>query len=268
MENNNIQNVFLIPSIFDPFTWTQYNFPKNSKFKKVYKTSECDAQLAIDSYNFDFLNNSKKILLLVEPIGIIEQIYNLLNDYNFVSKIDLIATHHKRFVDNKKIIQIKPPIPTQITEQKIYNKTKLCSLITSLKNYAPGHKLRIEILNKKLNNLDAFGYGFNPVKKKEEGLKDYCFSFAIENCRESGYYTEKILDCFLTGTIPIYWGDPEIETTFDKNGIIFLNKDFNYNNLSFELYNSKLSYVAKNFDIAKKIKYNIDSCIEEVLNEI
>ena len=26
-----------------------------------------------------------------------------------------------------------------------------------------------------------------------------------------GWITEKIFDCFYTGTIPIYWGEPEIE---------------------------------------------------------
>ena len=61
----NKKNIFLIPSIFDPITWEKYDFPTNSKFKKVNNSITCDVQLAIDSFNFDFLKNSKKILMLV-----------------------------------------------------------------------------------------------------------------------------------------------------------------------------------------------------------
>ena len=42
----------------------------------------------------------------------------------------------------------------------------------------------------------------------------------IESCRFDYYFTEKLIDCFATGTIPIYWGCPSIGSFFDQMGII------------------------------------------------
>ena len=103
------------------------------------------------------------------------------------------------------------------------------------------------------NLIDLYGNGYKAIINKEEGLKDYCFSFAIENSVEPGYFTEKILDCFLTGTIPIYYGDPSIQETFDNRGIIFLTDDFKIENLSFEKYQSMLPYVKENYKKALEL---------------
>jgi hypothetical protein len=42
----------------------------------------------------------------------------------------------------------------------------------------------------------------------------------IENCREEGYFTEKILDAFRCGSVPVYWGAPDIERYFDPRGMV------------------------------------------------
>src|SRR5690606_34891130 len=36
------------------------------------------------------------------------------------------------------------------------------------------------------------------------------FTIAFENTSSPGYTTEKILHAFISNTIPIYWGDPEV----------------------------------------------------------
>lgn len=46
------------------------------------------------------------------------------------------------------------------------------------------------------------------------------FHVAIENCRMPDYFTEKIMDCFVTDTIPIYWGCTNIEEYFNPRGMI------------------------------------------------
>jgi hypothetical protein len=45
------------------------------------------------------------------------------------------------------------------------------------------------------------------------------FGVAIENVSHRGWFTEKILDCFLLKTIPIYWGCSNIEDYFNPKGI-------------------------------------------------
>ena len=63
------------------------------------------------------------------------------------------------------------------------------------------------------------------------------------------------MDCFVTGTIPIYWGTNSISKYFDERGIIFLDDSFNINDITEELYHSKLEYVKTNFDIAVREEY-------------
>jgi hypothetical protein len=92
----------------------------------------------------------------------------------------------------------------------------------------------------------------------------------IENSIESDYFTEKLLDCFLTGTIPIYWGTKNIENYFDTNGIIFINDENELSTiidtLDVELYNSKINSIQSNFESAKKYIHP-EKIIQTYLNE-
>jgi len=45
---------------------------------------------------------------------------------------------------------------------------------------------------------------------KAEVLGQYTFALCFENMILTGWITEKIFDCFFAGTIPIYWGAPNI----------------------------------------------------------
>lgn len=46
------------------------------------------------------------------------------------------------------------------------------------------------------------------------------FMFAFENTPHPGYCTEKLMDGFLAGTIPIYWGDPHIHLDWNQDSFI------------------------------------------------
>ena len=46
------------------------------------------------------------------------------------------------------------------------------------------------------------------------------FSLAFENSSAVGYTTEKIMHAYIANTIPIYWGNPEIENDFNKESFI------------------------------------------------
>lgn len=59
-----------------------------------------------------------------------------------------------------------------------------------------------------------------PVKDKYEFQKKFKFSIAFENASAPGYTTEKILQAFAAGTIPIYWGNPEIVKEFNPKAFI------------------------------------------------
>ena len=127
-----------------------------------------------------------------------------------------------------------------------------------------GHKLRLEWIDRIGDQLDLYGRGFNEIINKEEGLCDYMFSVAIENGQYETYFTEKLLDCFATGTIPVYLGAPDIEKHFNADGIINLSDEFD---VSEDIYNDKLDAIQDNLERAKKMEVLEDFIYENYLKE-
>jgi hypothetical protein len=103
-------------------------------------------------------------------------------------------------------------------------KSKTISCISSDLTILPGHKQRFAFVNKLIGhfkgNIDFFGRGFKPIPDKWPALAPYMYSIAIENNAIDGYFTEKISECFLAGTIPIYYGAPNIASYFPSNSLI------------------------------------------------
>lgn len=170
----------------------------------------------------------------------------ILNNFQFMLVNDLSLLK----LDDK--IKWAPPSFCWIKNPEIKNKTKLISMISSSKQMSPGHRKRFEYVNKFKNNLDLYGRGHNEIKNKEDGLDDYMFSVAIENDQYGGYFTEKIIDCFATGTVPIYLGDPKIDRYFNPDGIITLDETFDIKSLTADLYYSKIDAIKENFEISKQ----------------
>ena len=107
-------------------------------------------------------------------------------------------------------------------------KTKQCSIVSSAKQILPGHKLRhliVEQIRSLGLQVDVLGRGYQPFDKKEDGIAPYEFSVVIENSREDGYFSEKLVDCILCGTVPIYWGAFDIEDYFDPEGMIICENE-------------------------------------------
>lgn len=173
---------------------------------------------------------------------------------NFVS----VFTHDVRLSSLSDVFVLtKCSAKSFLTHGEIYPKTKLVSMIASNKVMCQEHVYRQQVIRKYSNQCDHFGRGFNEIENKEDGLKDYCFSFTLENATYSNMFTEKITDCFMTGTIPIYYGIQNIGEYFNPDGIITLTEDFKVEDLSFELYNSKIEAVKEN------LKLSIDLLLAE-----
>ena len=60
--------------------------------------------------------------------------------------------------------------------------------------------------------------------QKVNFISDYKFTFAVENCDSYngciGYTTEKIIEPFAAGSIPIYWGNQRISLDFNSSSFI------------------------------------------------
>ena len=90
------------------------------------------------------------------------------------------------------------------------------------------------------------------------------FSVAIENNNE--YFSEKLLDCFLTGTIPIYYGTPSVGKWFNTDGMIILEDGFDIESLTEDLYNDKMNAIKDNFERALKMEVLEDFIWENYFN--
>ena len=55
-----------------------------------------------------------------------------------------------------------------------------------------------------------------------DNYKNYKFVFALENKQVDGYVTEKMLNAFYSGAIPIYWGSSNVDDLFNKKAFINL----------------------------------------------
>ena len=174
---------------------------------------------------------------------------------NFLEEnFEYIFTYDKRLLPLSNKMRIVPcSSKTWIIDPKIHNKSKMVSMFISVKKSTHGQAYRHEILRKYGDKVDYFGTGVAKyIPNKEEGLNDYYYSIAIENDNYPNCITEKIIDCFATGTIPIYWGTSAISEFFNNNGIIFLSNDLKIEDLSVNLYQSKMEYIKENFEIAIK----------------
>lgn len=85
-------------------------------------------------------------------------------------------------------------------------RTKMFELLQSYKDVASGGRYR--------NNVGG------PVPDKNKFLEKYRFNIAFENCMCEGYTTEKIVQAFAAGTIPIYYGNPNIDKEFNSKSFI------------------------------------------------
>lgn len=67
------------------------------------------------------------------------------------------------------------------------------------------------------NVLNNIGYN---VSDKKEWIADYKFTIAFENQMHSGYTTEKLIDPFLCGSLPIYNGNINVNMDFNTKSFI------------------------------------------------
>jgi hypothetical protein len=146
-------------------------------------------------------------------------------------------------------------------------KSKNCSIILSGKSFLPGQQLRHAIY-RQVQGIDAFGGGTKTghIFDKLDSLKNYKFTFVIENCQYYNYFTEKLIDAFVTGCIPIYWGCPNIGDFFDLKGLILFNSltDIKKLKLSNNYFIERSVNIKNNFKKAQEYLSSDDSLAKTI----
>ena len=238
-----------------------------------------------------YINKEKTIVYYLEPSWHPYIYGNIINNLNIAKYVCYHDCNLLNIENNKSNIftNISGFIPHWVTDFKKninldyflntnFSKIKKCSFIVSSKwisNKGLASRAKESIYLKRLSlvkailqsnlDIDIYGKGLidifgyhkkikGEIEHKLDALKDYQFSIAIENTPEDGYFTEKLTDCILTDTTPIYIGCPNIEDYFNnihkisfKNAIPQIDQILNKNLILDQTENKKLFEYKYNF---------------------
>jgi hypothetical protein len=108
----------------------------------------------------------------------------------------------------------------------IPEKPKSVCCIMSATRLFKGHLDRLAFLKslRERVNIDLFGYGIKSIPSKWDTLAQYKYAVVLENYLHPWYWSEKVSDCFLSWTMPLYLGCPRISEYFPVNSFIELDK--------------------------------------------
>ncbi len=187
-------------------------------------------------------------------------------DVNLCNRFAMVLTHDARLLERgfpyRELVFGTNWLGDDSLERRDYNKIRLVSMIGAHhQNPVAGHVLRNEVIARLANRsgVDRFGKGVKWIDSKMDGLADYAFSIAMENCSRDAYFSEKIIDCLLTETVPIYYGCDGIHRYFDKRGLISFQSvdelESILDSLSWQRYEQMRPFVLQNRDRAISQKW-------------
>jgi hypothetical protein len=214
---------------------------------------------AILTWNDDLINN------LSNAINFTYAGQTLDNDYvNSISKKEfnisflcgtktLVEGHHLRHEVHSLESEIKIPKKWFYVLEDYDHKT----------NTRPGYTEYSKDLSHIPAGVDPISYGRRVL------FDDSMFTVVIENVKYNNWYN-KIGDAFVTKTIPLYWGCPNIsEFGYDERGIIRFNTKEELleiiNNLTPETYYEMLPYIRHNYNLA--IRDTFENNISQFFDE-
>jgi hypothetical protein len=183
----------------------------------------------------------------------------------------------------------KPSIDRLINQEKTFEVSFLCGGKKRIEGHYLRHRLHErenEITIPKQWHYTLPDYDFNeghhtiakqdnkPPGFEKQRLWKSMFSICIENSTNKGYHTEKIVDAFLSKTIPIYWGCTNLEELgYDPNGFIYCENEDEIikevNKLTPEDYHSRISAMDHNFELAQHhadIYQRLGDLLKEVID--
>ncbi|MFZ4773061.1 MAG: hypothetical protein ACOYK9_03620 [Chlamydiia bacterium] len=194
--------------------------------------------------------------LLCEPTWIHgKQLKKFLIKYN--RYFDKIFTFDKDLLklDPKKFTFIHPLVPKFVHDYGIHEKTKNLSMVISHKRGTFEYELRHQIGAEFKDLIDCLKPGDKRVQWLDDYFKDVRYAIVVENTKMDNYFTEKVTECFYTGTVPIYRGCPNIGKFFNTDGIITFDtiEDLRaiLSTLSEEDYLSRMDAIRENFELVK-----------------
>ena len=175
------------------------------KCPRIYYTPENlvpDFNICDYGIGFSYLSFGDRYIRY--PIYLVESFKAYTGD-NYATDLDLAQNKHLKAEDLFK------------------EKEEFCSFVYSNSDGAMCRRAIFDELSK-YKKVNSGGRYLNnvgsPVDNKLEFQKKHKFVIAFENTSSTGYTTEKIINAFASGAIPIYWGNPEIKQEFNPDSFI------------------------------------------------
>ena len=137
----------------------------------------------------------------------------------FVQKPRKPNSHNHGYED---LIDIKSLLRPRTLD--ISQKNKFCAMIAG-----NPEGLRVILYNSisQYKQVDGYGnmFGNSLRQSKFDILPEYKFCLCPENSIYDGYVTEKLVDAYAGGTVPIYSGDFSVSADFDNNAFLNYQED-------------------------------------------
>lgn len=246
--------------------------------------SSKQVNLYIDSVPKAKSKSSLDIVWVVESRGISNSLLGGVHSkvVGSYENFDYVLTHDEdllsRFPD--KAIQFLYG-STWIKDYSFPEKVFGVSTVVGHKSIVSGHHIRKDLWNRqgeivipKNFFMSSRGgsiknFGNNPRLGDDKlPLFDNMFHIVIENEYLNNWFTEKIMDCFQTKTIPIYWGCPNIGQWFNGDGIIMVSSVDEIieacNALTPDIYTKKIKELEENYILSKEYCNLSDRIINKV----
>ena len=130
-------------------------------------------------------------------------------------------------------LQSSPRALSLITSRRPASKVpeKFCCFIISNPNCTVRNKMFQQL--SKYKRVDSWGRALNNMGPLEgdwtgerilQVISQYKFIICFENKWVANYITEKIVNPFLVGCVPIYWGSPHALHIFNQRAFVYLDK--------------------------------------------
>lgn len=231
---------------------------------------------------FNYNSNAIKILLVNEPPEILP--YTIEHALQQYDRYHFVLTYNKMLLDKLPNARFFIACNSWIKDDYVFpEKNFSVSTVVGFKSDTTGHLMRHALWNFRHRITAPKRFFTSSLGGPVPGDADFVlgdskyplfdsqFHVAIENIKMPSLWSEKILDCFRTKTVPIYWGTPDIEDYFDIRGILMVRSVEDIiktcNNLNQHTYENMLEYVENNYVISAKY-LNIDTRLGDTLASI
>tara|TARA_B100000902_G_scaffold202391_1_gene192912 strand:+ start:15884 stop:16672 length:789 start_codon:yes stop_codon:yes gene_type:complete len=227
---------------------------------------EKSVSISIDNLDYD-LRADYKILFLAEPYSILPTVtegalrsaYQFDKIYTFTEKILEKYPQAELFEWGSSWLDFK---------DLILDKGNNVTFVTSEKNQTVGHRMRLEIFEM-LKNIDVsnglqyYAHKSPPFhERRNDFFENAKFHIAVENSRQRNYFTEKVIDCFASKTVPIYYGCPNLGDWFNMDGVIVFHDmeelELILKHLDADKYDWRKDAIEENYEIAKQFHSDND----------